>query len=240
MYRPPFSPTEAIEARDRMGLTHYQVAQSMATCGVPVHPDLVHAWESGSHFPGETELFALADVLWCPVTALMGIEPQTLRELRLSRQLSAERLALRIGMDLDAYEYAEDNETWDGDYRQTKALAESLGLTLRQLVVVIGQSDELNTLLRSAVEGRWKAYVGPIAQIVTVNETRVSDVLRTMHSELSDFSERYMGHVVARNDDARLREIAAERSAFLRDLVDHFWELVGEAGEASPFSAPTP
>lgn len=222
-----------------MGLTPYQVAQSMATCGVPVHPDLVEAWEVGSHAPTETHLFALADVLWCPVTTLMGLEPQTLRELRLARQLSAERLALRIGMDLGAYEYAEEQETWDGDYRQTKALAESLGLSLRQLVAVIGQADELGGLLRQAVEGRWKSQVGPISQIVTVNETRVSDVLRTMNAELSDFSERYMGHVVARNDDARLREIAAERSAFLRNLVDHFWELVGEAGEAAPFSAHT-
>ncbi|MCM2579343.1 transcriptional regulator [Streptomyces meridianus] len=222
-----------------MGLTPYQVAQSMATCGVPVHPDFIDAWESGSHIPAETELFALADVLWCPVATLMGLEPQTLRELRLARQLTAERLALRIGMDLDVYTYAEENETWDGDYRQTRALADALGLTLRQLVSVIGQSDELGGLLRSAIEGRWKAYVGPVSQIVTVNETRVSDVLRALHAEYSDFSERYMGHLVARNDDARLREIAAERSAFLRNLVDHFWELVGEAGEAAPFSSHT-
>ena len=34
----------------------------------------------------------------------------------------------------------------------------------------------------------------------------MSDVLRTMNGEFQEFSERYMGHVVARNDDARLKE----------------------------------
>lgn len=220
-----------------MGLTTLQVAQSLAVCGAPVHPDLVAAWEAGTHAPSETQLFALADVLWCPATQLMGVaQPRTLRELRLGRQFALERLAHKIGMDPADYAYNEEHQVWQGDYRQTRALAEALGLTLRQLVGVIGQADELGDVLRAAIEGRWKSYVAPVAQIVTVNETRVSDVLRTMHAEFADFAERYMGHVVARNDDARLREVAAERSAYLRRLVDHFWELIGEAGEAAPFS----
>lgn len=238
MYRTPFSPTETTAARERMGLTVHQVAQSMATCGVPVHPDLVEAWEAGTHVPTETQLFALADVLWCPVATLMGIEPQTLRELRLARQISAERLALRVGMELAAYEAAEHKDRWEGDPRQTRALADALGLSLRQLVTVLGRSDELHGLIRSAVEGRWKSYVGQIAQITKVNKTRVRDVLQRMNAEFADFSERYMGNVVACNDESRLREIASERAAFLRRLVDHFWELVGEAGEEEPYPVP--
>ncbi|MEV6654381.1 hypothetical protein [Streptomyces sp. NPDC051219] len=60
-----------------------------------------------------------------------------------------------------------------------------------------------------------------MAEIVPVNETRVGDALHTMHAEFAEFSERYMGHLVARNDDARLKEVAAERA--------------GEAGEVPPF-----
>lgn len=74
-----------------------------------------------------------------------------------------------------------------------------------------------------------------MVEIVAVDATSVGDALRTMHAEFSEFSERYMGHLVARNDDARLKEIAAERAAYLRSLVDRFWELIGEAGEAPPY-----
>ncbi|MGP4004698.1 transcriptional regulator [Streptomyces sp. 8N706] len=240
MHRAPFSPTEARSARMRMGLTEVHVAQSMAICGAPVHPELVDAWEQGTHVPTEPQLFALADVLWCPPTVLMGIEPRSLAEHRLARQLSAERLAHRIGMSVTDYRAAEETQRWDGDYRQTKALVDALGLSLRQLVGILGHVEELADHLRSAIEGRWKSHVTPVAQLVTVNETRVSGALRTMHAEFAEFAKRYMGHVVARNDDSRLKEIAAERSAYLRRLVDHFWELIGEAGEAPPFNAVLP
>ncbi|MEU7281046.1 transcriptional regulator [Streptomyces sp. NPDC045431] len=234
MYSTPFSPREARAARARMGLTTSQVAQSMAACGVPVHPDLIAAWEQGSHLPSETHLFALADVLWCPATALMGIEPRTLAEHRLARQLSVERLADRIGMDPAAYRAAEAAHRWDGDIRQTRALVEALGLSLRRLVSIMGRDEELAGLLRTAIEGRWKAYVTPVAEIVVVDETSVGDALRTMHTEFAGFAERYMGHLMARNDDSRLKEVAAERSAFLHRLVDHFWELIGEVGDEPP------
>jgi transcriptional regulator with XRE-family HTH domain len=235
VFRTPFSPTEARSARVRMGLTTAQVAQSMGVCGAPVPPELVDAWEQGTHVPSEPELFALADVLWCPATALMGIVPRTLAEHRLAKQLSVERLAHRIGMAPAEYWAAESAQRWDGDYRQTRALVEALGLSLRQLVGIMGRVEELTEHLRGAIDGRWKSHVGPVTEIVTVSETRVGDALRTMHTEFAEFSERYMGHVVARNDDARLKEVAAERSAYLRRLVDHFWELIGEAGEVPPF-----
>ncbi|MFD7257738.1 helix-turn-helix domain-containing protein [Streptomyces sp. NPDC059874] len=235
MYSTPFSPVEARSARARMGLTAEQVAHSMAACGVPVHPQTVLAWEHGSHAPSDRQLFSLAAVLWCDATTLMGIEPRTLAEHRLARQLTVERLAYRIGMDPTEYRDAEDARQWSGDARQTRALVEALGLSLRGLVGIMGRVEELEEYLRSAVGGRWKTYVEPVAEIVVVDETSVGDALRTMHAEFAGFTERYMGHLVARNDDARLKEIAAERAAFLRRLVDHFWELIGEAGEASPF-----
>ncbi|MFG2890931.1 transcriptional regulator [Streptomyces sp. NPDC048248] len=236
MYSTPFSPAESRSARARVGLTTAQVAQTMTACGAPVRPELVEAWEYGSQLPTEQQLFVLADVLWCPPTVLMGVEPRTLAEHRLARQLSTDRLAQIIGMDPDMYRAAEAAQQWTGDYRQTKALVEALGLSLRKLIDVMGQVEDLGRHLRSAIDGRWKAHVGPVTEITTLNKTRVGDALRTMNGEFQEFSERYMGHVVARNDDARLKEVAAERSAYLRRLVDRFWELIGEAGEAPPFN----
>ncbi|MET9962479.1 transcriptional regulator [Streptomyces sp. NPDC006326] len=235
MYSTPFSPAEAGSARHRMGLTTAQVAQSMAACGTPVHPDLVAAWEQGFQAPTDQQLFALAAVLWCDPTTLMGIEPRTLAEHRIARGLTVERLAYRIGMGPAEYRAAEEARHWQGDTWQTRALVEALGLSLRKLIGIMGRVDELAAHLRSAVDGRWKAHVEPVAEIVVVDVTSVGDALRTMHAEFAEFSERYMGHLVARNDDARLKEIAAERAAYLRRLVDHFWELIGEAGEAAPF-----
>ncbi|MGW7577498.1 transcriptional regulator [Streptomyces sp. NPDC054765] len=239
MYSTPFSPAEARSARARVGLSTAQVAQSMTACGAPVRPELIEAWEYGTHAPSESQLFALADVLWCPPTVLMGAEPRTLAEHRMARQLSVERLAQLIGMDPAKYWAAESAGQWSGDYRQTKALVEALGLSLRKLIGVMGRNDELAGHLRSALDGRWKAHVKAVTEITTLNKIRVSDALRTMHAEFAEFSERYMGHVVARNDDSRLKEVAAERSAYLRRLVDHFWDLVGDAGEAPPFNTVT-
>ncbi|MEY2226355.1 transcriptional regulator [Streptomyces sp. BF23-19] len=233
----PFSPTEARSARARMGLTTTQVAHSMAACGTPVHPQLVVAWEQGTQVPSDRQLFALADVLWCDATTLMGIAPRTLAEHRLARRLTVDRLAYRIGMDPSQYRAAESARQWNGDTWQTRALVEALGLSLRELIGIMGRVEELAEHLRSAVAGRWKTYVDPVAEIVVVDATSVGDALRTMHAEFAAFSERYMGHLVARNNDARLKEIAAERAAYLRRLVDHFWELIGEAGEAPPFPA---
>ncbi|MEU9254612.1 helix-turn-helix transcriptional regulator [Streptomyces sp. NPDC048270] len=237
MHSIPFSPAAARSARARMGLTAAQVAHSMGTCGTPVHPDLVLAWEQGSHVPSDRQLFALADVLWCGAETLMGAPPRTLAEHRLARRITVERLAYRIGMDPTQYRTAEAERRWDGDAWQTRALVEALGLSLRGLIGIMGRVDELAEHLRSAVDGRWKAHVEPVAEIVVVDATSVGDALRTMHAEFAEFSERYMGHLVARNADARLKEIAAERAAYLRRLVDHFWELIGEEGDAAPFPA---
>ncbi|RSS41281.1 transcriptional regulator [Streptomyces sp. WAC07061] len=234
MYSTPFSPAGARSARARMGLSTVQVAEAMAACGSPVHPAMVAAWEQGSHIPSDRHLFALADVLWCDAATLMGTAPRTLAEFRLARRLSVERLAYRLGMDPSEYRAAEASGQWHGDSWQTRVLVEALGLSLRALTMVTGRAEELEGHLRSAVAGRWKAHVDPVVEIASVDATSVGDALRTMHAELAAFSERYMGHLVARNDDVRLKEIAAERSAYLRGLADHFWELVGDQGEAAP------
>ncbi len=207
----------------------------MAGFGVSVPPQLVDAWESGSHVPNETQLFALADVLWCSTNELMGIEPRTLRELRWGRQLTAERLADRIGMPLAEYEEAEEQQTWNGNYRQTSALADVLGLGLRHLVDVMGRSGELEKLLLAAIEGRWKSYVGPIAQLSSVSEMRVASTLKAMQAEYKDFSERYMGHLATRGGDSQLKQIAAERDAYLADLGGRFWERVDGQGSGTAF-----
>ncbi|MCX5372154.1 MULTISPECIES: helix-turn-helix transcriptional regulator [unclassified Streptomyces] len=111
-----------------------QVAEQMNACGVPADVSLVHAWESGEYRPAERELIALADVLWCRTTELMGIEePRTLTEHRLARQFSTDKLARSIGMDTVRYEQAEEREVWPGDERQTAALLRLLNLTPLQL-----------------------------------------------------------------------------------------------------------
>ncbi|WP_327308574.1 transcriptional regulator [Streptomyces sp. NBC_01298] len=211
-----------------MGLTLAQVAASMTSCGAPVHPELVQGWEQGWNVPSDQHLFALADVLWCDTVTLMGTAPRTLVEFRLARRVGAERLAYRLGMDPSEYRKAESTGQWRGDARQTRALVEILGLSLRGLVGITGRGGELEEHLRSGMAGRWKAHVDPVVEIVAVDPTSVGDALRTMHGEFYRFSERYMGHLVARNDDSRLKEIAAERAAYLRRLPDRFWELVGE------------
>lgn len=220
-----------------MGLTVAQVAASMASCGTPVPPQLVLAWEQGSHAPSDQHLFALADVLWCDTVTLMGTGPRTLEEFRLARRLGVERLAYLLGMDPSEYRAAESAGQWHGGARQTRILVEALGLSLRKLTGITRRDGELEDHLRSAIAGRWKVHVDPVVEIVAVDTTSVGDALRTMHAEFSEFSERYMGHLVARNDDSRLKEIAAERAAYLRCLADRFWELVGEEAEAMPHRA---
>ena len=227
---PPFSPFEARAARLRMGMTPEQVATDMAKVGVHLGPELVEAWEQGTQVPTERQLFALADVLWCPTTVLMAIRPRTLRDHRLARQLTSERLAHRIGMELHTYATAEAEHRWNGDEHQTRALAEALGMPPEDLRQIIGQVEGLVHLLAQAVEGRWKSHVVPLADLADVDEQRVQYALRVLRQEYTQITERYMGHVVAGSAEARLREIAGERARWLRRLPEHFWQLVGAEG----------
>lgn len=227
MSHPPFSPAQARAARLRIGLTPDHVVSAMAQLGIHLPVQVVTLWESGAVAPSEAELFALANALWCPVPELMGVRPRSLREHRLARQFSAERLALRIGMDVHDYARAENEHRWNGTDRQTLMLADALDLEHGELLRVIGGAGELDGLLRQAVEGRWKQYTASLARLVGAPERRVAQALRTLHAEYGRFNERYMGHLVARSDDARLKEIATERAAWLLALSDRFLHLVG-------------
>ncbi|MGW0876573.1 helix-turn-helix domain-containing protein [Streptomyces sp. NPDC002740] len=110
------------------------MAEQMKALGVPADVSLVHAWESGEYHPTEQELIALADVLWCRTTELMGIEePRTLMEHRLARQFTTDKLARSIGMDTVRYEQAEQRDVWPGNGQQTVALLRLLNLTPFQL-----------------------------------------------------------------------------------------------------------
>ncbi|MFJ9823627.1 transcriptional regulator [Streptomyces sp. NPDC101160] len=224
---PPFSPAQARAARLRIGLTPEQVIAAIGQLGVHRPVQALMCWEAGTVAPSEAELFALADALWCPVPVLMDLRPRSLREHRLARQFSAERLALRIGMDLRDYVRAENDHHWNGTDRQTLVLADALGLEPDELLRVIGRAGELDALLRQAVEGRWKQFTAPLARLVGVRERAVVDAVRTLHQEYARFNERYMGHLVARSDTARLKEIATERAAWLHGLADRFLHLVG-------------
>ncbi|MFD0142438.1 MULTISPECIES: hypothetical protein [unclassified Streptomyces] len=77
------------------------------------------------------------------------------------------------------------------------------------------------------MEGRWKQHTTSLARLVAAPEPRVAQVLRALHQEYARFNERYMGHLVARNDNARLRELATERAEWLHGLSDRFLDLVG-------------
>ncbi|MEV4946499.1 helix-turn-helix transcriptional regulator [Streptomyces sp. NPDC053755] len=234
MSHPPFSPAQARAARLRIGLTPEQVTAALAQLGVRRPVDAVTAWESGAVAPSEGELFALADALWCPVPTLMALRPRSLREHRLARGLSAERLALRIGMPVPDYVRTEADHRWSGTDVQTVLLADALGLEPDELVRVIGRAGELDGLLRQAVEGRWKQHTASLARLVDAPERGVARALRTLHQEYARFGERYRGHLVARSDDARLKEIATERAGWLRALPDRFLHLVGHGTGPPP------
>ncbi|WP_416985787.1 XRE family transcriptional regulator [Streptomyces sp. T028] len=118
------------------------MALQMKVLNAPVDPESVIAWESGAHGPTESQLFALADVLWCRTTELMGIdEPRTLAEHRLARQFSVPRLTRTINMEAAEYLKAEAENRWPGSLRQTLSLLHALDISLRQLEAATGPCD---------------------------------------------------------------------------------------------------
>ncbi|MEU5594994.1 XRE family transcriptional regulator [Streptomyces sp. NPDC020298] len=129
-------------------MSHEQVAGQLNALAVPADPNLVISWESGSSRPTEKQLFALADVLWCRTTELMGIEkPRSLAELRLARQFTVSMLAESIGMSAAEYEEAEKHNQWRGNCHQTLALLNAMDLSLPEVLDAIGQSEVQVTAL---------------------------------------------------------------------------------------------
>ncbi|WP_460067913.1 helix-turn-helix domain-containing protein [Streptomyces sp. YKOK-I1] len=142
MDRPSFRAANSLSARLRLGMSPQDVAREMKVFDAPVDAELVIAWESGAHVPTESQLFALANVLWCRTSELMGIgEPRTLAEHRLVRQFSVPRLTRTIHMDAAVYRKAEAANRWPGNFRQTLALLHALNISLRQLEAATGPCD---------------------------------------------------------------------------------------------------
>ncbi|MGK5631425.1 helix-turn-helix domain-containing protein [Streptomyces sp. URMC 123] len=219
-YRPPFDARAARRLREALHMAHSQVAYGIwAAYGRPVHPSVVAAWESGELSPTEEELTALAGALWCSPADLMGA-PGTLREHRMTRRLSPVDLALRVGMEPEAYERLERTGQWRGTDRQAEALAEVLELSLPDLVRVTGRAEQLTELLHSAVTTRWQAYVKPVDKLLPLPRGRVEAALRALHAEYQERASTALAWAPA----GERRETGQD---FLDSLLDHFWERVG-------------
>ncbi|MFE0461365.1 helix-turn-helix domain-containing protein [Kitasatospora sp. NPDC058965] len=179
----PFSPQAARAHRVGLGLTPDQVAAGMAAHGVRLLPSHVLGWESGEFRPDETEFIALARALWCPAVQLMDAAPGSLRDFRLARELTADQAAARIGMNPRGYTAAELTGRWTGDEAQTAALAEVLGLRLRDLLRITGGGPELERRLRQCVDGRWQAQLAAVGRLVPVPTATLAAVLAALQGE---------------------------------------------------------
>ncbi|MFG3053874.1 XRE family transcriptional regulator [Kitasatospora sp. NPDC048239] len=217
----PFSPTAARAHRAGLGLTPAQVAEGMAAHGVRLLPSHVLGWESGELRPAEEEFIALARALWCPPAQLMGTRPARLRDFRVARELNQEAAARRIGIPLRHYQAAEATGRWDGDEEQTYALAQVLGLTLRELVAVTDRREELDQRLRQCVDGRWQAQTRAIGRIVPVHESDLAAVLTALQGEYQVASHWGAGSWGSPAPAARPAQPQD------RPVGERFWELLG-------------
>ncbi|MFI2368936.1 helix-turn-helix domain-containing protein [Streptomyces sp. NPDC018833] len=189
-----------------------------AQYGLQVTPDTVMAWERGLAAPGSRELTALAGVLWCSPGELLAAAT-TLREHRIARGMAVEDVARRVGLDTAAYRRMEDSGRWRGNERQTTALADTLGLTPRELLQATGRDEELAELLRSAVTARWQAYVRPAGKMLPLDRGRLEDVLQQLHAD-------YQSRMVATLSWGEAsRDTGGAGRDFLERIVDHFWAL---------------
>ncbi|CAM5555940.1 hypothetical protein SMICM304S_01771 [Streptomyces microflavus] len=127
------------------------------------------------------ELTALAGVLWCAPGELLAAA--TLREHRMSRELSVDDLARQLGMTGASYLRMEETGRWKGNERQSSALCRALGLSPAQFLTATGRDEELAELLTSAVTTRWQAYVRPVAKIVPLDRAQIQDVLEELHAD---------------------------------------------------------
>ncbi|MEU1191054.1 helix-turn-helix transcriptional regulator [Streptomyces sp. NPDC005859] len=217
---PPFDAPAARRFRAALGMTPDHVAHGLRGSYALPHatPDLVLAWERGTLTPTHSELTALAGVLWCSPGELIG-RPRTLREHRVARGFAPEDVARTVGHEFQAYMRMEESGRWRGTDRQSAALAELLGLSLPDLVTVIGHGDRLADLLRSAARTRWQAYVGPVGRIVPLDRRLLEDTLQELHQD-------YQGRMVATlswGHGSAAGEASDAGRDFLDRIVDTFW-----------------
>ncbi|MDH6113455.1 transcriptional regulator with XRE-family HTH domain [Kitasatospora sp. MAP12-15] len=217
----PFSPQAARAHRAGLGLTPDQVAAGMAAHGVRLLPTHVLGWEGGVIRPTEEEFIALARALWCPAVQLMGVRPDSLRDFRVARELSQEQTARQLGLGLTSYQAAELSGRWKGDEAQTLALAQVLGLTLRDVIRVTGVAEELDQRLRQCVDGRWQAQLKAVGRLVPAPRDTLAGVLAALQGEYQVNS--YWGSSTP--DD---QQPPAE------PLEQRFWTLLAAAGTDIP------
>ncbi|MGW5614764.1 helix-turn-helix domain-containing protein [Streptomyces sp. NPDC003877] len=215
---PPFDAPAARRLRAALGMAPEHVAHGMrVSYGHPhVSPDHVIAWERGITAPSNSELTALAGVLWCSPAELIG-RPRTLREHRIARCLAPEDVARAVGHDVHAYLRMEETDNWRGTERQSAALAELLGLRLPDFVTVTGRDARLADLLRSAATTRWQAYVRPVARLVPLDRRFLEGALQSLH-------EDYQGHMAATLSwGGGSGDAGGAGQEFLDRIVEHFW-----------------
>ncbi|MYW05009.1 helix-turn-helix transcriptional regulator [Streptomyces sp. SID3343] len=218
---PPFDPEAAGRQRRALGLTFARVAAAMVAFRVRVPPTDVAAWEAGTARPGEDELLALAEALWCSPAELMG-RPETLREYRLGARLSASELARRLGLPEPNYLRAEAENRWRGDERASALLVYELGLDLRGLTEVAGAAPVLRELLRDAALGRWQARVGKVGALLALRRNRVSSVLEVLNDEFASRATLSLSWV-PRSDPPERRGSGVDA----QEVFDRFWALLG-------------
>ncbi|MFG3348197.1 helix-turn-helix domain-containing protein [Streptomyces sp. NPDC048018] len=190
-----------------------------AQYGLHIGPETVVAWERGRLVPTSQELTALAGVLWCAPAELIA-SATTLREHRISRGLSPEDLARRVGLEPAAYQRMEESGRWRGNERQTAALAELLDLDARALLTATGGDEKLGELLRDAATTRWQAYVKPVVKLLPLPKRTVEDALQRLHTD-------YHAKMAATSSWGASAGTGDAGRAYLDGISDHFWALVG-------------
>ncbi|EMF54223.1 XRE family transcriptional regulator [Streptomyces sp. SID5476] len=224
---PPFNAPAARRLRIALGMGPEHVAYGMrSSYGLPhVTPDLVAAWERGGIAPTGPELTALAGVLWCSTSELIGT-PRSVREHRTARGIAAEDVARAVGLEVSAYLGMEESEEWRGTDRQSAALGVALDLTIPELVVATGREERLRELLRSAVTTRWQAYVRPALKLLSLDRhldrRLLEDVLREMHTDYQDL----MTATLTWADGTAATDSGEAGRDYLDHVVGHFWALV--------------
>ncbi|MEE1741372.1 XRE family transcriptional regulator [Streptomyces sp. BE147] len=195
-----------------------------AQYGLRVSAETVIAWERGEATPTERELTALAGVLWCAPGELLAAA-STLREHRMTRDLSVDDLSRRLGMTTSAYLRMEESGRWRGNERQSAALREVLGLSAAQFLTAAGRDEELAALLRSALTTRWQAYVRPVSKLVPLDRRLVQDVLEQLHADYQSLMVSTLSW--SSTGEERSGATGDAGRAFLARVIDQFWRTAG-------------
>lgn len=195
-----------------------------AQYGLRVSAETVMAWERGAAAPDERELTALAGVLWCAPGELLAAA-STLREHRMTRNLTVDDLARQLGMTGSSYLRMEESGRWRGNERQSAALREALNLSPAQFLTVTGRNEELAELLNSAVTTRWQAYVRPVSRIVPLERRLVQGVLEQLHADYQALMVSTLSW--SSTGEERSGATGDAGRAFLSRIIDQFWRTAG-------------